>query len=208
MFRVTKDTDSHTPSSQQRIGACFPAQQRIGACFPAQQRIGACFPAQDVASALSCGWVPPGSHPPTRLPPPLHPARRPGQQALPCLPCLPARPPQARRHRERCGALCRPRPPATAVCVGCKSTCNTLQHATHPSNILHNPPKFYVPHLIFYVPHLIFCIPPSKLYVNLNCGAVDNRLAWPLPLCVVSCGVEPPFLMKTLRGTQNIWGGM
>ena len=27
---------------------------------------------------------------------------------------------------------CRPCPPATAVCVGCKSTCNPLQYSTHP----------------------------------------------------------------------------
>ena len=63
------------------------------------------------------------------------------------------------------------------------------------------PPKFYLPHLIFYVPHLIFYEPPPILYVNLTCGAVDTLLALPLQQGVVNCGVGPPFLVKTWRGT-------
>ena len=63
------------------------------------------------------------------------------------------------------------------------------------------PPKFYVPHLIFYVPHLIFYISPPILYVNLTYGAVDTLSARPLLQGVVNCGVEPPFLVKTWRGT-------
>ena len=61
--------------------------------------------------------------------------------------------------------------------------------------------KFYVPPPKFYIPHLIFYIPPPILYVNLTSGAVDTLLALPLPPGVVNCGVEPPFLMKTWRGT-------
>ena len=37
---------------------------------------------------------------------------------------------------------------------------------------------------------------------------MDTPSVLPWPQGVVNCGVEPPFLVKTWRGTYNIWGGM
>ena len=118
----------------------------------------------------------PGSHPTRPANPPCqspHPAHHPTLPAttLPATPpCLPAFPDSLACLVSHDGVACSPRPPATAVCVGCKSTCN-------PSNIL-------CTHLTFYLPHLMFYIPPPILYVNLACfrtrrrpRVVDNRLS-------------------------------
>ena len=80
--------------------------------------------------------------------------------------------------------------------------CGASQRAT-PSKILHTPSN------ILRTVTLQNSEYPPILYVNLTCSAVDamdTRSARPLPQDVVICGVEPPFFVKTWRGTQNIWG--
>ena len=161
--------------------------------------------------------TPPARHPTrpaTRPDPPSHPARHPTRPATPpgpvshptlqgCLPRQLCQPRQPRRCRERCDALVQ----SSSSCNGC--VCGVKVNV-QPPPIFYTPHlKFYVPHLKFYVPppkfyvpRVIFYIPPPILYVNLLiCGAVDTRSAWPLPPCVVNCGVEPPFLNKSWRGT-------
>ena len=63
------------------------------------------------------------------------------------------------------------------------------------------PLKFYISPPKFYIPPPKFYITPPKFYIYLTCNAVNTRSARPLPPGVVNCGVEPPFPVKTRKGT-------
>ena len=88
------------------------------------------LPASPPCPAHHLAW------PATAPGPPQHPARHSTLPATP--PCWPAFPGSLAcllshdRVASVATRLCRPRPPAKAVCVWCKSTCNPLQYSTHP----------------------------------------------------------------------------
>ena len=96
---------------------------------------------EDPSPPTTLPAIPPGQ-PPHPAGHPTRPATRPGPSPHPaCHPTLPATPPCQPAFPESLASLlthdgvvsvatllCRPHPPAKPVCVGCKSTCNPLQH--------------------------------------------------------------------------------